>query len=884
MKVSEEYKSGLQCNDDETIAEKIAKNSFKPIMFENLKKENIKLSATKLMDYSIEPSCDSNTKKVLKTRFIDSGNASITVEPLDGQPWDLSDNRIVLAFDVTNPNNVTHRLITCIHDKLGMRGYVNPIPAQSKKTMYCVIDESLREKGTDFLPSPIGFESLILGEGWGEVNKPSEILSIDLQAGMNGPVGYFIFENFRLVENPIYNIDQVYKGIVDKYGQYSAREWPGKIHTDEELKSAQLAEERLVVKWKEEQAKRDDRTIYGGYKEESLKQAATGRFYTKKIDNKWNLIDPEGYPYFAIGFDIVRKSGMDTWIDGRRYMFEELPDKNGEFKEHYATVSGVQPPYGETVGETFSFYSMNLQKKYGKDWLDKWAKMSIDRFKAWGINSLGAWAEPELFFGKGLEHNTPYTAFIWTTGGDGKHEKLHDTVPDAFDPEFINSVEKAVKEQAVKFRIDEDPYCFGVYIDNEYIWGRTLFDNPLVKSVFKYDTANEKAYAKRRVMDILKEKYQTIEHLNKSWHTNFAFFKELSEPYIGFIPEDVASLVISTLADKYYEIVEKTVRQYLPGVMYLGSRNTEWGTPREVIQAAIKYVDILSFNNYNFDVQRENFKYEEYDLPMIIGEFSFSADDCGPFSYTSMSVATQQDRARAYVNYVESALKSGKFVGVNWFQYYDEPVLGRSWDGENFGWGFVDVTDQYYPELIEASRELYNTMYATKFNQQSMFNVRNVQQQIFLNVGETAKIESVTHPLNLNQQLSYYSTNKYVATIDQFGTVTALKDGVATIITKNINDLFVLTTTNISVGKAPCLPNVCFIYPQINVQVGAKINLIQNLVPDSVLPQNLVWKSSQKTIATVADGVVIAHSPGRVNIVVSEKNGFATDSLNLVIE
>ncbi|ONI47773.1 hypothetical protein AN643_03990 [Candidatus Epulonipiscioides saccharophilum] len=645
----------------------------------------------------------------------------------------------------------------------------------------------------------------------------------------------------------------------------------------------QLIEEEQVAKWKMEQENRTDRTIYGGYINEDLKQEATGHFYPTKIDGAWTLIDPEGYPYFATGFCIVRQ-GEDTWIDGREYMFEELPDQNGEFKAHYRKVMSMQPPYGQTSGTTFSFYGMNLQKKYGSDWLKDWGKMATDRFKAWGITSIGAWAEPGLFFGKGAEHKVPYTAFTWTSVYSSKHVKLYDTVPDAFDPLFKTSTVSAIKDQALRYNIHKDPFCFGVYVDNEYKWGNNMASNPLVNAIFDDDVASEKSYAKRHMLVVLEEKYGTIDELNKAWSTSFGSFEELGKPYTGKIPAKDAGLVVTVLSEQYYKIVHDVVEELLPGTMYLGSRNTAWGTPIEVINSATNYVDILSFNNYNIDVQQENFKFEEYDMPMLIGEFCFGATDSGHFSPTTMGVESQQARADAYINYVESALKSEKFVGVHWFQYYDQPILGRSWDGENFNLGFVDIMDQPYMELVEASRYLYDTMYETKFNFVPMTNIKNTQTQINLNVGESIAIDTITTPKNLNADVSYYSTNNYIATVDQFGVVQGVSDGVATIITKNANDVFVKTSTNVTVGDQDDLPSARFqdSAKELVVYTGSTIDLKDYLVLNGLDADNLLWKSSKKSVATVEDGLLSAHNGGRVNVYITEsKEKFITDSISI---
>jgi len=51
------------------------------------------------------------------------------------------------------------------------------------------------------------------------------------------------------------------------------------------------------------------------------------------------------------------------------------------------------------------------------------------------------------------------------------------------------------------------------------------------------------------------------------------------------------------------------------------------------------------------------------------------------------------------------------FVGCHWFQYNDQPLTGRWFDGENYNIGFVTVTDTPYPEMVEAAREIHGMAY-----------------------------------------------------------------------------------------------------------------------------------------------------------------------------
>jgi hypothetical protein len=94
---------------------------------------------------------------------------------------------------------------------------------------------------------------------------------------------------------------------------------------------------------------------------------------------------------------------------------------------------------------------------------------------------------------------------------------------------------------------------------------------------------------------------------------------------------------------------------------------------------------------------------------MLIGEFHFGvpADGLGA---GLVQTASQAERAKGYRYYVEQAAALPGFVGAHWFQWADEPVLGRM-DGENYNIGFVDCTDRPYPELVEAAKATHKRLY-----------------------------------------------------------------------------------------------------------------------------------------------------------------------------
>ena len=93
---------------------------------------------------------------------------------------------------------------------------------------------------------------------------------------------------------------------------------------------------------------------------------------------------------------------------------------------------------------------------------------------------------------------------------------------------------------------------------------------------------------------------------------------------------------------------------------------------------------------------------------MLIGEFHIGVPENG-LGAGLVQAKDQSERGIAYRYYVEQAASIDAFLGAHWFQWSDEPVLGR-FDGENYNIGFVDVTNRPYPELIDAAKTTHNRL------------------------------------------------------------------------------------------------------------------------------------------------------------------------------
>ena len=166
--------------------------------------------------------------------------------------------------------------------------------------------------------------------------------------------------------------------------------------------------------------------------------------------------------------------------------------------------------------------------------------------------------------------------------------------------------------------------------------------------------------------------------------------------------------------DSYFKVIYEVIKEFAPDKLYLGCRINSRGFDRTAFEACAKYCDVISINHYDFNIS-DFTETEDWDKPLIIGEFHFGALDAGAFHPGLRSVSNQKQRGRVYRHFVEQALASPYFVGTHWFQFVDQVCTARA-DGENYQIGFVDICDRPYPDMVKATRELSTDMYAHRFN------------------------------------------------------------------------------------------------------------------------------------------------------------------------
>ena len=486
--------------------------------------------------------------------------------------------------------------------------------------------------------------------------------------------------------------------LVDRFGQYAHRDWPGKTHTDADLalrkqeEAADLAAHPGPEGW----------NPYGGWAD-GPKLKATGRFRVEKHRGRWWLVDPEGRLFWSHGIDCVRNTTGYTPVTDREHYFPELPEEGTPAAAFYG--QGKWAPHGYYHGRgpyrTFNFTGSNLLRKYGEGWRAEFNELCHRRLRSWGLNTIANWSDPEIY---GLRKTT-YVVTVSAharqiAGSEGYWGKF----PDPFDPSLAEVLEAALQERR---DAAGDPWCLGYFVGNELSWGN---ERSLAEAALRSPADQP---AKRAFVERLTAKYETVARLNQAWgtgHASWAALQKSTTPPDPDKAEDDLTAFYSRIAEQYFRVCRDAVKAADPKGLYLGCRFA-WVNDRAV-RAAAEHCDVVSFNRYRNTVA--DFRLPEgVDKPVVIGEFHFGALDRGMLHTGLRPVPNQDARAAAYRSYVRGALQNPWIVGTHWFQYGDQATTGRG-DGENYQIGFLAICDTPYPETIRACREVGAGMYRTR--------------------------------------------------------------------------------------------------------------------------------------------------------------------------
>ena len=411
---------------------------------------------------------------------------------------------------------------------------------------------------------------------------------------------------------------------------------------------------------------------YGGYTG-GERYEATGFFYTKKIGDRWWVIDPAGYPHFR--------------------------------------TACVQISHGSSPNQK----AMTLAE-YGT--IANWAQAATDRMWEIGFNATGGWSDTDNL----IKANDPLvqTTIIYTMSkyasanglnesDSGSTELLYDIIP-VFDPAFDSFADKTIKNGVAGY--ENSPYIYGWMSDNELPSSINMLDNSLnldytdERFIYSYATAWTFMYMKTGNVDVRKS--DVTDELRKEYR--------------------------AMVFDKYYEVVTSKFDKYDPNHMYLGCRLLGSNYKDEYVMRVSGYwSDIVTFNYYSVWEPESDFIANVQNwanAPFTVTEwYAKGMDVCTEGSGLTnesgagWTVKTQADRGKFYQNYALQLLECKGCVGFDWFKYWDNDPEDLTADLSNrdSNKGILNGEGEEYTELINYMIEL-NTQ---KYNLINFFDARN---------------------------------------------------------------------------------------------------------------------------------------------------------------
>jgi len=411
--------------------------------------------------------------------------------------------------------------------------------------------------------------------------------------------------------------------------------------------------------------------------------------------------------------DEDKKVHYSDWTPFVSYTVKDIKRYNPETKEsikkssnysngyfHTNKIDGrwyVVTPYGDNIIIN-AVNSIRVSKEEivpqgfssKKDWMSK----TIDTLQQLGFNTAGCWSDTAAIieYNKNTSSPIAYTVQLNLLSGFASEKKKSNpelksvsVLSFIFDEDFKNYCRKKCK---LIVYLSNDQNLLGYFSDNEL-----PFTSGELKTILKENNNTDKSYIA----------YQDwIKSTNADTLSD-----ETKKKFLGFI------------AQKYYDIVSKYIKEVDSNHMYIGSRlHSNAKNNKYIFEAANKYVDIFSINYYG-DWKPKQSNMDDWakwsTKPFFITEFYTKAEETGMSNKSGAGwiVKSQKDRGVHYQNFCLPLLQNKNCVGWHWFRYQDNDPNDSKADESNkdSNKGIVNVNFQFYKELSDKMSELNNHKY-----------------------------------------------------------------------------------------------------------------------------------------------------------------------------
>ncbi len=416
------------------------------------------------------------------------------------------------------------------------------------------------------------------------------------------------------------------------------------------------------------------------------KQEATGYYYTKKIGDRWWVVDPLG--------NLVHIHGTS------------------HFKYAYINTAEAQKASALRVFGTYEKWAIAATR---------WAMEDLYINVAHSVSNEARDVELSMPITGSFSGINAYSNSIGAIipNGGGVPQFAGGAMP-VFDPAFEEYVDESVQKKVAEYAGRTD--VIGYISDNEVLMGDRMLESYLslnyTAPIFLYSYACAWTWYK----NITGEENPSVEDIDK---------------YCKKLGVDLWDLFKGFVYDRYYKVCSETLDKYDPNRMYMGNRylidcsKWEW-----IMRFTGYWCDLMCINYYHvweIPTSRETKDGSPtldqlgawLGIPFVVTEFYSKGNDAVDANGTPMNnnggagwvVATQKERGYFYQNFCLKLLQCKYNVGWFQFQFIDnDPTdpIGSPAAAQSANKGIVDWNQDFeiYSDFTEQLAMLNKNTYA----------------------------------------------------------------------------------------------------------------------------------------------------------------------------
>lgn len=567
------------------------------------------------------------------------------------------------------------------------------------------VDGYTLRAGYHFLPPRAG---VFKGQLGGSAVTPEKVEMMELEVCGRGLESVELHRLYWSAQLPDFIIKSHPQ--LDELGQRIRGEWAGKTHGVEELTRNLQAALRDA---QENNGFPEGWSRWGGWLKKRFEP--TGWFYATRAEDRWWLVDPDGYAFFSNAMCYGNRKGIFGFVEGMESLHTWLPPREGTFADAWTDTNQI-PLYLERYGHDpqprqplVNFTRANMIRVFGDRWEEAWETITSARLKRMGFNSIGVGVNDYS-----CEHTREFLAhtglpyLITLKGFPRTRNEIFRDFPDVFALEYEQEAERFAQCELAPW--SHDPAMIGYFITNEPEW---LFYES-VNLTERMLSRKEKLYSKHEFIRRMQGKYKTIDCFNQAWNLKLESFEGLLIPasdcnHLSVAAQEDCQDFHTEMVERYGRVVSESLQRAAPHHLNLGMRYAHLS--EKTIGGDLSFYDIFSYNCYHTEPATDARRFATVvDKPMIVGEWHIGGEESGLDAWGIRRVQTQAQRAQACIYYMEQSVSNPNLVGVHYFEYGDQPYLGR-FDGECYQIGLVDVCGTLYTDVANAFTTFASRLY-----------------------------------------------------------------------------------------------------------------------------------------------------------------------------